>query len=330
MDMGLTPQATALKLLKLVSSLAHTNKPLASADRMQLLTVLDLALQAPRLGNHLIDAIIDQHVKDDAVGGKLIQEHRDNATWSRPYPLGIQQYSPLFKDGPMLHLGLLGALQQSAWPRVELTRLRNLVGAGDDAHEAAQVLVKDFQAIASEATQVVVQLLNIKELRASSSIHVVQIEAYLAATAVEGSLAGHNCIDLGSGGGELVSFLQQQGAWACGSELDPPGPGLFGVAEEPKFDVVFATGFMEPGAFSWPDVGMSVSAYNDRVDDLITTAAKLLKPRGILVVRNVNFPLMFTARALKESGLTQEPVRLPFCTPSFGGRLAVWRKAVKA
>lgn len=327
MDMGLTPEATASKLLKLVSGLGTSSEPLTSADRMQLLTVLDLALQAPRIGNHLIDAIIDRHVKDNAEDGKLIQQHRQSDTWSRPYPLGTQMYSPLFKDGPMLHLGLLGALQQSSWPRVELTRLRNAVGAGDDAGEAAQVLIDDFATIAREVTELVGKILTIKEIRAKASVHVVQIEAYLAAIAVEGTLAGHQCIDLGSGGGELVSFLQEQGAWACGTEVDPPGPGLFGVVEEPKFDVVFATGFMEPGAFSWPDVGMSVQAYNDRVDELVTTAAKLLKPGGIMVVRNVNFPLMFTARALRTSGLRREHVMLPFCTPSFGGRLAVWRKA---
>ena len=324
-DASLTPQLTAKKLIALVQDLVTA--PAAGAmNRSESLQLMDLALQVPRLASHVVEAVLEGEVASGSAAGASLKAHQQDPVWSRPYAMHAQAYAPLFKHGPMLHLGILGAIAQSTWPRTEIENLRRALSHGADVVHAAHVLRRDFDTIVAEAVTMLEKLQEVRRIKSRSSMHVVQIEAYLAALQSAGSLRGKRCIDLGAGMGELVSYLQSEGALVQSSELVADSDLLFGIPEQPRFDVVFATALMEPGAFSWPRTGLNLQEYNERSDELVEAAARLLVPGGYLVVRNLNHPLPFSNVAIEASCLHYVPTLLPFCTPSFGGRMAVWRK----
>ena len=324
-DAALTPQVTAKQLIALVKELV-TAPSAKGLNRSESLQLMDLALQVPRLASHMVEAVLEVAMESGGMAGLCIKMHQQDPVWSRPYPIHAQAYAPLFKHGPMLHLGILGAIAQSTWPRTEIENLRRALSHGADVVHAAHVLRRDFDTIVDEAVTMIEKLQEIRKIKGKSTMHVVQIEAYLAALQSAGSMRGKRCIDLGAGQGELVAHLQTEGALVQSCEWVADSDLLYGIAEQPRFDVVFATALMEPGAFSWPHVGLNMQEYGERSDELIEAAARLLVPGGYLVVRNLNYPLPFSHMALEASCLHHVPTSLPFCTPSFGGRMAVWRK----
>ncbi len=324
-DAALTPQLTAKKLIGLVKELVMAPSD-GALNRSESLQLMDLALQVPRLASHMLEAVLEVTVESGSMAGLCIRRHQQDSIWSKPYPIHAQAYAPLFKQGPMLHLGILGAIAQSSWPRTEIENLRRALSHGADVVHAAHVLRRDFDNIVAEAVTMIEKLQEVRKLKGQSTMHVVQIEAYLAALQSAGSMRGKRCIDLGAGSGELALYLQAEGATVQSTELTADSDDLYGIDEQPRFDVVFATALMEPGAFSWPHVGLNLQEYNDRSDELVEAAARMLVPGGYLVVRNLNHPLPFSNVALESSCLHHVPTLLPFCTPSFGGRIAVWRK----
>ena len=324
-DASATPPSTAKKLIALVKDLIAV--PAAGPrDRSEALQVIDLVLQTPRLASQMVEAVLEGEVASGSAAGAAIGAHQQDPVWARPYPIHAQAYAPLFKNGPMLHMGILGAMAQSTWPRTEVENLRQALSHSADVVHAAQVLRRDFDTIVAEAVAMLDKLQDMRKLKSKSAMHVVQIEAYLAALQTAGSVRGKRCIDLGAGQGELAEHLQSEGALVQRTELTANSDYLYGVPEQPQFDVVFATALMEPGAFSWPRVGLSMQAYHGRSDELVQAAARMLVPGGYLVVRNLNHPLPFSNAALERGGLLHVPTLLPFCTPSFGGRIAVWRQ----
>lgn len=327
--LGLTPKITAGKLIQLVHELAASGRAPSGGDRMHVLALLDIALQAPRLGILLVEAILEGVATHDTPTGAAVAAHLKDAVWAKPYPLHAQEYAPWFTGGPLLHVGLTGAIQQSSWPRLAILRLRDAVANQDGIAATATAMQEDFATIAAEAAERVTRIGLIKALRKTSGMHVVQIEAYLSALFAldkrDGDLRGCDVVDLGCGEGELVSFLRAQGARVAGSEVDPHA-GLLGVPEQHQFDVVFATGLFEPGAFMWPGMGVNHYEFDRRGDELIAAAARLLRPDGVLVVRNVSYPIPFAPHVVASLGLVYQHVLMPLATPTFGGRTAVWRR----
>lgn len=299
----------------------------ASAAREPLLASLQAVLSTEPLAASLIDAIVTLASRSGSAADAGLAAHLADAEWSRSFPLSVQPYAPIFAPDPQLHLTVPAGLAAATWPRDSLVLLQDALISGNPVDAIVRTLADGFAHVLSQVRSLVDRLDTFRTFKKASSMHVVQIEAILAAEEVAGGVAGKRAIDLGSGNGEIVAYLNSQGAVAQGSEADTAPHTLLGVQEVPEFDLVFATGFMEPGAYFWPGKGANYLEYNSRADELLTAAARLLRPEGLLVVRNVNHPLPFTAGAIHAAGLTYQPLLMPLCVPSFGGRLAVWRKA---
>ncbi|HET6344883.1 MAG TPA: hypothetical protein VFH51_08115, partial [Myxococcota bacterium] len=289
--MSLAP-AAAHNLLQLIDELAADASSARGAKRMQALALIDVALQAPRLAYHLVVAVLQRSLAARDERDPLVRHVADKA-WAKPYPIAVQEYEPLLKGGPLLHLGLMGLLQQSPWPRQELRCLSERVSNEDftGVQSAARYLQVDFAHVVDDADVLAARLGVIRAIKANSSMHVAQVEAYLAATQGRPSLNGLDAIDLGCGGGELVEALEDAGANAVGSELGGHNHSLLGVDPDARFDIVIATGLFEAGAFFWPGQGVNAGLFEERSGDLISAAATLLKPTGRLIVRNISYPI---------------------------------------
>ena len=322
--LGPTPRSACQELIRAVFGLAGAGQIAASGDRQHIISLIDLVLQVPALTASVIDAIVINVAKTDIAPEVLT--HLTDAVWSKPYPLHVQPYARVFRPDPMLHLGLMGGMQQSSWPRQSLARLREALATRGDAQHESVVLSDDFSTIAAQVRTLAQGVQQIKELKARTPMDVAQIETILAAQQVLGTLAGHDILDIGRTSIEVVTYLTQQGARARQSGADTT-QGLYGLPPTPAFDLVLATGVLEPGAFEWPGIGTNHYDFDLRVDELVAAAAQLLRPNGVLVVRNVSYPLPFTREALVQAGLSYVPTDIPFATPSFGGRSAVWRRA---